>query len=191
MFIVMYPRGCCIKTPLLSLEFATSEKKKKKVRRSHSYAGNSASQAVLSMMQLTLHAPNISRRFELGASDVCLVGVTRRGPSRHFRDARAYGRTTTAMYDREHTTHPTPTINKTEAEGGGRIPFQVSGCRQLLCVTQSGSSTSTSTRTYRQREEPQTHKLRTQHMNEVADEKAGHRLQQGRATSLYLTHQQQ
>ena len=40
--------------------------------------------------------PNTSRRFALGASNVCLE--TRRAPSRHSRDARVYGHTTTAMH---------------------------------------------------------------------------------------------
>ena len=44
------------------------------------------------------HSPNNSRRFALGASDVFLV-KTRRAPSRHCRDARVYGHTTTAMHD--------------------------------------------------------------------------------------------
>ena len=39
---------------------------------------------------------NTSRRFALGASNVCLE--TRRAPSRHSRDARVYGHTTTAMH---------------------------------------------------------------------------------------------
>ena len=34
----------------------------------------------------------------VGASNVCLVGETRRAPSRHSRDARVYGHTTTAMH---------------------------------------------------------------------------------------------
>ena len=46
------------------------------IRRFCPYARKSASQAVLSRMQLTLHAtrPNTSRRFALGASNVCLIG---------------------------------------------------------------------------------------------------------------------
>ena len=42
-------------------------------------------------------SPNISLRFALGANNVCLVDETRRAPSRHCRDARVYGHTTTAM----------------------------------------------------------------------------------------------
>ena len=45
-------------------------------RRGHPYARKSASHAVLSRMQLTLHATRqtTSQRFALGASNVCLVG---------------------------------------------------------------------------------------------------------------------
>ena len=77
-------------------------------RRCHPYARKSASQAVLSRMQLTLHA---TRRTPHGAS--CLVLAmsarsvkTRRAPSRHCRDARVYGHTTTAMHDNDYTPPP-------------------------------------------------------------------------------------
>ena len=52
-------------------------------------------------MQLTLHAdsPETSRRFTLGARNVCLLGETRRAPSRHYWDAKVYGHATTAMHD--------------------------------------------------------------------------------------------
>ena len=62
---------------------------------------NSASQAFLVRMQLTLHA---THRTPHGAS--CLAqamsawpGETRCAPSRHCKDARVYGHTTTAMHD--------------------------------------------------------------------------------------------
>ena len=69
------------------------------------YARKSASQAVLSRMQLTLHA---TRRTPHGASRLVLAMSpwsveTRRAPSRHCRDARVYGPTTTAMLDDEYT----------------------------------------------------------------------------------------
>ena len=61
----------------------------------------SASPAVLSRMQLTLHSPNISRRFALGAGNVCLVGeksdVLR--TSIGGLQGSIYGYTTTAMHD--------------------------------------------------------------------------------------------
>ena len=58
------------------------------IRRYHPYGGTSASQAVLSRMQLTLHATRRTPHGAslclvlYGASDVCLVGQTRRAPSR-------------------------------------------------------------------------------------------------------------
>ena len=60
----------------------------------------SASQAVLSGMQLTLHA---NRRIPHGASRLVLAMSawsvkTRHAPSRHYRDVRVYGHTTTAMH---------------------------------------------------------------------------------------------
>ena len=55
-------------------------------------------------MQLTVHAtrrtPHGALRLVLAMS--CLVGEIRRAPSRHCRDARVYGRTTTAMHDNEY-----------------------------------------------------------------------------------------
>ena len=42
------------------------------------------------------NSPNTSRRFALGARNVCLM-KTRCAPSRHCSDARVYGHTTTAM----------------------------------------------------------------------------------------------
>ena len=71
------------------------------IPRRHPYARKSASQAVLSRMQLTLHA---TRRTPHGGSRLVLAMSawsvnTRRAPSRHGRDARVYGHTTTAIYD--------------------------------------------------------------------------------------------
>ena len=72
----------------------------------------SASPAVLSRIQLTLHA---ARRTPQGASrlvqEISAWSVkTRHAPSRHCRDARGYGHTTTAMNETEYSppTHPTP-----------------------------------------------------------------------------------
>ena len=67
----------------------------------------SASQAVLSRMQLTRHE---TRQTTHGASRLGLAMYawsvkTRRAPSRHCKGARIYGHTTTAMHDNEHT-HP-------------------------------------------------------------------------------------
>ena len=73
--------------------------------RCHSYARQSASQAVLRVTRLTLHA---TRRTCHGASRLVLAMSAwsvkaRRAPSRHCRDARVYGHTTTAMHDSEYT----------------------------------------------------------------------------------------
>ena len=52
-------------------------------------------------------SPNTSRCFAIGASNVCLWLVKiRRAPSRHNRDARAYGHTTTGMH--QLSTPPSP-----------------------------------------------------------------------------------
>ena len=75
-----------------------------------SFICKSASQAALinSRMQLTLHA---TRRTTHGASrlvqamSLWLV-KTRRAPSRHRRNARVYGHTTTAMHEYRLTPHP-------------------------------------------------------------------------------------
>ena len=65
-------------------------------------------------MQLTLHAtrqtPHGASRFLLAMS-ACSV-KTRCAPSRHYRDARVYGHTTTAMNDNEYT-RPDPPIQRT------------------------------------------------------------------------------
>ena len=73
----------------------------------HPCARTSASQAVLSWMQLTLHA---TRRTPHGASRLVLamyawLVTTGRAPSGHCRDAWVYGHTTTAMHDNEYTPH--------------------------------------------------------------------------------------
>ena len=76
--------------------------------RSHYMQESPLSQAVLSTMQLTVHATS---RTPHGASrlvqaNVCLVGETRRAQSWHCRDARVYGHTTKAMHDNEYTPPP-------------------------------------------------------------------------------------
>ena len=65
----------------------------------------SASQAVLSRMQLTLHATRLTPH---GASRLVQAMSawsvkTRHAPSRHCRDARVYDHTTTAMHEIEYT----------------------------------------------------------------------------------------
>ena len=106
-FMVRHARGSYIVTPSLSLEEATPESNQF-IRRCLPYARKPASQAVLSRMQLTLHA---TRRSLRGASHLVLAmsawSVKNRcAPSRHCRDARVYGHTTTAMHDNEHCPPP-------------------------------------------------------------------------------------
>ena len=70
-----------------------------------------ASKADLSRMPLTLRATslNISRRFALGAGDLCLVREkTRRAPSWQYGDAGVYGHSNTAR--RNMGTHPPPCV---------------------------------------------------------------------------------
>ena len=87
-------RHCCLwKWP--------HRKANQSIRRCHPQAKKSASQAVLSRMQLTLHA---TRRTPHGAPCLVLAMSTwpvksRRALSRHCRDVRVYGHTTMAMYD--------------------------------------------------------------------------------------------
>ena len=78
------------------------------IRRCNPYATTSASQVVLSGMQLTIHA---TRRTPHGASRLVLEMSAwsvkaRRAPSRHCRDAWVYGHTTTVMHDSEYTFPP-------------------------------------------------------------------------------------
>ena len=88
-----------------------SQKKKQFIGRCHPYARKSASLAVLSRMQLTLHA---TRPTPHGASRLVQQAMpawsakTRR--ARHCRDATVYGHTTTAMHDMS-----TPHSNTTSA----------------------------------------------------------------------------
>ena len=86
--------------------------------RCYAYATKSASQAVLSGMQLTLEATTRRtphgalrfwcRRFALLVQVMSAWSVqTRRAPSRYCRDTRVYGHTTTAMHGNEYTPpHP-------------------------------------------------------------------------------------
>ena len=57
-----------------------------------------------SVQQPRICAPPPSPPF--GASNIGLVGETRRAPSRHNRDARVYGHTTAAMHKMSTHTHP-------------------------------------------------------------------------------------
>ena len=91
-------RPCMI---LRSIEYTTPR---------HPYARKLASKAVLSRMQLTLHA---THRTPHGASRLVLAMSawsvkTQRAQSLHCRDARVYRHTTTAMHENEYPPSPIP-----------------------------------------------------------------------------------
>ena len=101
--------------------------------RCHPYARKSASRATLRRMQLTLHA---TRRTPHGAS--CLVLAmsawsvkTRRAPSRHRRDARVYGHTTTAMHENGYPP-PFPPIPVSPPSPAHLFPRNAHGAHGLL-----------------------------------------------------------
>ena len=101
--IVRRPRGSYIVTPLLTPGSGHTGKQINFFEHCHPYARKSASQAVLSRMQLSLHA---THRKPHGASSLVLAMSawsvkSRRAPSQHCRDARVYGHATTAMHDIE------------------------------------------------------------------------------------------
>ena len=98
-------------------------------------ARKSASRAVLGRMQLTLHA---TRRIHHDASKSLVVAIsawpvkTRRAPPRHYRDARVYGHTTTAMYDHE---YPPPLVwSLRELDNQGTVFALFFGGRPQLVV---------------------------------------------------------
>ena len=119
-YMVRHPRGSHIVYPLLSLK-SPHQKTIQFIGRCHPYARKFASKAVLSRMQVTLHA---TRPTPHGASRLVQAMPawsvkTRRAPSGHYRDARVYGHTTTAMHNM--SPHPpalpvySPTCSKTAA----------------------------------------------------------------------------
>ena len=67
----------------------------------HPYAMTSASKSILGRMQLALQAtrPTLDGTSRLIQSASAWSVQTRRAPSRHGRDARVYGHTTTTMHD--------------------------------------------------------------------------------------------
>ena len=100
-FVVKAPMRHFHSNPIAVSGSGHTGKQNQFIRRCHSYARNSAAQAVLSRMQLTLHA---TRRTPHGASRLVLAMSawsvkTRRAQSRHCRDARVYDHMTTAMHD--------------------------------------------------------------------------------------------
>ena len=87
------------------------------IRRCHPYARKSATQAVLSMMQLALHA---TRQMPHSASPLTLAMSTwslktRIAPPRHCRDSRVYGHTTMAMHVNEYTPRRDPPRHSRDA----------------------------------------------------------------------------
>ena len=88
-------------------------------------------------MQFTLHA---TRRTPHGASrlvqamSACLV-TTRRAPSRHSRDARVYGHTTTAMHELNVPLPPPPAVAYQLQKSAQPCSDRVSLVNRFACVT--------------------------------------------------------
>ena len=102
-----------------------------------SLPAQSASQVVLSRIQFTIHA---TRRTPHGASRLvqamsALSVKTRRAPSRHCRDARVDGHTTTDVHDIEY--NPPPRLSSSL-----RIPLsssEMEGCGGCVCLVWSST----------------------------------------------------
>ena len=104
--MVRYPQGSHIVIPIAVSGGATTENKVKLIgavihkQASRHKVPKSVLRAVLGRMQFTLHA---TRRAPHGALRLvqamsAWLEKTRRAPSRHSRDARVYGHSTTAMH---------------------------------------------------------------------------------------------
>ena len=106
--MVRHPRGSYTAYPLTSLEVTTQENKS--IHSTLPSIRKSASKAVLSRMQLTLHAscPTPHGASRLAQAMSAWSMETRRAPSRHRRDARVYGHTTTVVHDNEYAPPPSP-----------------------------------------------------------------------------------
>ena len=108
--MVRHPRGSYIVPGTATAVSSSGHTGKQIISLKLSSMCKSASRAVLSRMQLTLLA---TRRTPRGASRLVQAMTawsvrTRRAPSRHFRDARVHGHTTTALYVVEYTPPPDP-----------------------------------------------------------------------------------
>ena len=110
---------------------------------------NSASQAVLSRVAAhpSRDSPITSRRFALGASNVCLVAKTFRAPSRYCRDTRVYGHTTTAaMHDMStppplfFLAGPYTCIRTVGNRSVAMLPFHLARLWESACATGLGSA---------------------------------------------------
>ena len=101
-YMVRHSRGSymvCI--PIAVSGSGHTRKTNEFIGRCYPCARKSASQAVLRRMQVTLHVtPPTPHGASRSVQAVCAWSVkTRRTPSRHCRDARVYGHTTTAMHN--------------------------------------------------------------------------------------------
>ena len=105
---------------MLSLEVATPKGKSINFEVGIGYAGKYAQGTEVRLTSgpwydeahRSCDSPNTSRRFALGARDVCLVVKTRRAPSQHCRDATVNGHITTALHEIS-TPPPPPPLSTT------------------------------------------------------------------------------
>ena len=112
------PRGKYIVHTLLSLEVATPKHECNSLKLS-STCKSASSEVLGRIAHPSFDSPNHLRRFALGASNMPVRMVkTRRALSRHCRNTRVYGHTTTAKHDVEYTL-PLPTPAE---EGGHQRP---------------------------------------------------------------------
>ena len=98
------------------------------IRCCHPYARESASRAILSRMQLILYATRLTPHgaSRLGQAMSVSSSKTRRAPSRHCRDARVYGHTTTAMHGMR---TPPPSLSTPSYSNRTRCIYPPSSCR--------------------------------------------------------------
>ena len=139
MFKVRHPRGSYIVSSLLSLEVATPEFKLPHLKLSS--ICKSTSQAVLSRMQLTLHAnhqtPHSASRL---VQSISVWSVkTRHASSWHCRDARVYGHTTTAIHEIEYISPIEYTPPPRLQEGSKNMYVFTHFFIRVICVANSHS----------------------------------------------------
>ena len=91
------------------------------------------------------YSPNTSRRFALGANNVCLVGENPTCSSRHCRDATVYGHTTTAMHEIEYifpieyTPAPPESTAKPLREPRRKQSMSIEQAIQMFCLSRYNS----------------------------------------------------
>ena len=109
-YMVMHPRGSYIVYPLLSLEWR-HQKINQISRRCHPYASPLHKRFLVGcsspFMRLAKHLTALRAWCKQMSA---WSAKTRRAPSRHCRDARVYGHTTTAMHDNDYTPPPPPDV---------------------------------------------------------------------------------